>query len=46
MVHGIFLFIRPTEEPIAKDISQIEVIEHIFYYYTDSSAICVSLSLS
>lgn len=44
-----YLFIRPTEEPIAKDISQIEVMEHslsIILYYTDSSAICVSLSLS
>lgn len=44
-----YLFIRPTVEPIAKDISQIEVMEHsrpIILYYTDSSAICVSLSLS
>lgn len=43
------LFIRPTEEPLVNDISQVEVMEHslsVILYYTDSSAICVSVSLS
>lgn len=43
------LFIRPTIEPLVNDGSQIEVMKHsrlLILYYTDSSAICVSLSLS
>lgn len=43
------LFIRPTIEPLVNDNSQIEVMKHsrlLILYYTDSSAICVSLSLS
>lgn len=40
-----YLFIRPIEEPIAKDISVVEHSLSFILYYTDSSAICVSLSL-